>query len=446
MNILRNFMKEIKERVLIFDGSKGYMLQEMGMVGGECPELWNVTHPDEVRKIYSLYKEAGANVIQTNTFQGSRMILEKYGLGDRTFELNFEGARLAKEVMGNGGYVAASIGPLGKLFEPLGELTFDNAYSAFKEQVQALVDGGVDIINFETFTDLAEMRAALLAAKETCNLPVICSMAFEENGRTLMGTDPYVVVSVLKSLGADMVGTNCSFGSVHMLNIVKVMHEAGGIYLSAKPNAGLPELIDGVTIYSEKPAQFAAVAGEYCKLGVRLFGGCCGTTPEFIKEIKSVLTDAVVPKLCSKTEQIITSGVKLLNLGNSKKINTGYLISDKSNLLIDEKIKNSLEYIVDKALEIACEGYDAIYINADRINGSGQLLANIIDTAQGYIKEPFIIETKKPQSLANALRIYRGKAGVVVNGCNEKLMEELIIIARKYGSTIVDKSIIISEE
>jgi 5-methyltetrahydrofolate--homocysteine methyltransferase len=225
---VKSFLEEIKNRVLIFDGSKGYLLQRLGMKGGECPELWNVTHAALVKEIYRKYKEAGSDVIQTNTFQGNRNQLEKYSLGDRTYELNFEGTRLAREVMGRDGFVAASIGPVGKLFEPSGDLTFEACYEIFKEQLRGVVDGGADIINFETFTDLAEMRAALLAAKETTDLPVICSLAFESGGRTMMGTDPCTAVTVLKSLGADMVGTNCSFGPQHLLEVVKKMSEAGG--------------------------------------------------------------------------------------------------------------------------------------------------------------------------------------------------------------------------
>jgi methionine synthase I (cobalamin-dependent) len=283
------FMKSISERILIYDGSKGFMLQQMGMKGGECPELWNVTHPEKVMEIYRMYKDAGADVIQTNTFQGSRVQLEKYSLGEKTYELNYEGARLARQVMGKDGFVAGSVGPLGKLFEPSGELTFDDAYEAFALQVKALADGGVDVINLETFTDIAEIRAALIASIETAGLPVICSMAFEQNGRTLMGTDPFNAAVTLKSLGASMAGTNCSCGPEQQLDILKEMSRVGGIYLSVKPNAGLPEMVDGRTVYRETPERFAEISLEYVKYGAKLIGGCCGTTPEHIKAISAAL-------------------------------------------------------------------------------------------------------------------------------------------------------------
>jgi 5-methyltetrahydrofolate--homocysteine methyltransferase len=437
---LKHFIKEIKERVLLFDGSKGTMLQQMGMSGGECPEAWNSTHSEEVKKVYALYKEAGSDVIQTNTFQGNRPKLEEYGLGDRTHELNYEGARLARNVMGRDGFVAASIGPVGKLFEPSGELTFQAAYEVYREQVKAVAEGGADIINFETFTDIAEMRAALLAAKETVQLPVICSMSFEANGRTLMGTDPYTAGVILKSLGADMMGTNCSLGPEHLLDILRQMAEAGGIPLSVKPNAGLPEVIDGKTVYRESPEKFARLAGEFVRLGVRLIGGCCGTTPEFIKALKAALKGIEPEKLTNRSGHIITSSVKVLNLDAANQPTIGLIHAGKDSRLLHELRSGNYEYIVDHALELSSEGYDAIWINIDEVQGSEEVLGKVVNAAQGYLKEPFILETGNAAALAKALRVYKGKAGVIVNDLEKGLMEELLMAARKYGSTIVDKS------
>jgi len=175
---MKDFLREIEKRVLIYDGSKGYMLQEVGLKGGECGEFWNITKKDEVKSVYLKYFAAGSDVIQTNTFPGNRAHLEKFSLSERTYDINYWGTKLAREAAGDDRLVAASIGPTGTLFEPSGELSFEAAYEIYKEQVQAVVDGGADIINFETFTDVAEMRAALLAAKENSNLPVICSMSF----------------------------------------------------------------------------------------------------------------------------------------------------------------------------------------------------------------------------------------------------------------------------
>lgn len=437
---MREFLKEIKEKILIFDGSKGVMLQWLGMKGGECPELWNIEHSEEVKSIYLSYKNAGADVIQTNTFQGNRKVLEKYSLQDKTYELNYEGTKLAKDVMGKDGFVAASIGPIGELFEPSGELTFDKAYEVFKEQIKAVADGGADIINFETFTDVAEMRAALIAAKEVSNLPVICSIAFEANGKTLMGTDPYTAGIVLKSLGADMIGTNCSFGPEHMLEIVKKMYEVGGISLSVKPNAGLPEIIDGKSVYKESSEKFAHLSKEFVKYNARLIGGCCGTTPLFIKAIKESMDNLEVPKIYKKSELIISSGVKSLIIDTLEKINVGQINADDDTELVNKLKVGNLEFIIDKALDLSTEDVEAIFINVDNAEGTEKLLADVVNTAQGYIKEPFILETRKPDVLEAALRVYKGKAGVVVNRFPIEEIEGLLTVAKKYGSTIIDSS------
>jgi 5-methyltetrahydrofolate--homocysteine methyltransferase len=435
---VKSFLEEIKNRVLIFDGSKGYLLQRLGMKGGECPELWNVTHAALVKEIYRKYKEAGSDVIQTNTFQGNRNQLEKYSLGDRTYELNFEGTRLAREVMGRDGFVAASIGPVGKLFEPSGDLTFEACYEIFKEQLRGVVDGGADIINFETFTDLAEMRAALLAAKETTDLPVICSLAFESGGRTMMGTDPCTAVTVLKSLGADVVGTNCSFGPQHLLEVVKKMSEAGGGFLSAKPNAGIPEVINGEQVYKESPEDFAKAAVQFIKHGVRLIGGCCGTTPEFIAEVGRRIKGLKVPEVLVRSEQAIASGVRTLFVKDLKGASLGKISVKHDKELLKGLSNGDLGMIEDLSMDLSAEDYDVVYINVDGAAKDEKLLAKVINIAQGYIKAPFIIETENPKALECGLRIFKGKAGVVVSRHKGKTAEQLIRTAKKYGSAILD--------
>lgn len=440
---MSNLLEDIKSKVLVYDGSKGTMLHRYGMKGGECPELWNVTHAEDVKKVYNSYKEAGADVIQSNTFQGSRIKLEEYSLDSRTYELNYESIRLAKEVMGNEGFVAGSIGPIGKLFEPSGDLTFECAYETFKEQVKAIADAGADAINFETFTDLAEMRAALLAAKDVTNLPVICSIAFESNGRTLMGTDPKVAAVVLESLGADMVGTNCSLGPQHLVEIIKSMNDVCGLPLCAKPNAGLPELVNGEAVFKESPENFSRLAAEFVKYGVRLIGGCCGTTPEFIKALKDAIEGLEVPQLKNFDQQsFITSSVKLLDVKETENLKVGQ-ISTADESLSKELSGGNIDIIVDKAIDLASEGFDTIYVNVDAVGKDDNLLASVVNTAQGYLKEPMIIETVNVEALDKALKLYKGKAGVIINGLSTDINNKLTLVAKKYGSTIIDKNLIV---
>lgn len=431
-----DFLKEIKSRVLIHDGSKGYMLQKMGLKGGECPELWNVTHSDAVSDIYSLYKKAGSDVIQTNSFQGNRIKLAEYSLEDRVYELNYEAARLAREVMGKNGFVTGSIGPLGILFEPSGKLTFEKAYDTFKEQMKGLVDGGVDVINLETFTDVAEIRAALLAAKENFNLPVICSVSFLENGKTLMGSDPYTVAVILKSLGADMIGTNCSSEVTKMVDLARIMYEATGIPVSVKPNAGIPEVVNGEVRYNITPSEFAKISKEFVKYGARLIGGCCGTTPEHVQSIRVEIDGIEVPKLCSKGEHVITSSVKSVIIEND-----GLKIAE-INSFKDEELYSSLnagnvDCVLDRALDLTDGGFDAVLVNLGNISSQEVLLAEAVNTIQSYVKEPVLIETTNSAALEKALRIYKGKAGVVVSSSDDSI-EEILRTSAKYGSTIVE--------
>lgn len=428
------FLKEIKKRVLIHDGSKGYMLQKLGLKGGECGELWNLTHQEAVKEVYRAYLKAGSDVIQTNTFPGNRIHLQKFGLDDKTYDINHYGAKLAKEVAGEQAFVSASIGPTGLLFEPSGELTFKKAYEIFHEQVKAVSDGGADIINFETFTDIAELRAAYLAARDVTDVPVICSLAFENNGRTLMGTDPLTAVAVFRSMGADMVGANCSFGPEHMEGIVRKMYEAGGGYLSVKPNAGLPEVIDGCVYYNETPEHFAEMASVFASLGARLIGGCCGTTPEFIKELKQKIAGLDPIATVDSHERIISSAVKCVYLEQLDTENI-YKLDVSVDQTVSKALQNGdLSWVEDSALDLAAEGYDAIYVNIGRANEGSKYLAEVVDRLQWYVRDPLIIETDDAAALEETLRIYRGIAGVVIRSNDTAKLKD---IAARYGSEII---------
>ncbi len=433
---MKDFLKDIENRVLIHDGSKGYMLQRLGLKGGECGELWNLTNQEAVREVYRAYLEAGSDVIQTNTFPGNRVHLSKYGLGDKTYDINYWGAKLAKEVAGDSAYVCASLGPTGILFEPSGELSFQKAYEIYCEQVKAVADGGADIINFETFTDLAELRAAYLAARDTTDLPVICSLAFENNGRTLMGTDPFTAVAVLKALGVDMAGTNCSFGPEHMAGIVKSLHDAGCGYLSVKPNAGLPEVTEDKVVYKETPEHFAELAAAFIDNGARLIGGCCGTTPEYIKALKEKVAGLGPVSAGERPKGVITSSVKYIYADKLDTDNVFKLDASTNTEMLEALKKNDMTWVEDTALDVAAEGYDAVYVNIDAASSSDDLLSVVVDRLQWYIREPIIIETKAAAALEKTLRIYRGVAGIVI-ASDAAGKAALAAAAEKYGSVVI---------
>jgi len=404
------FLNDINNKVLIYDGSKGFMLQLAGLPAGDSPESFNSAHPEIVFNLHKAYVDAGCDVIQTNTFTGNRVMLEKHGLGEMTVELNRNGAEIAKKAAGGNAYVAASIGPTGLLFEPFGELTFSNAYDIFKEQVLAIAEGGADIINFETFTDILEMKAALLAAKENTDLPVICSMAFEKNKRTLMGTDPASCARILKAAGADMVGANCSFGPEHMIKIIAEMAKTGE-YLSVKPNAGLPRIEDGKTVYDQCAVDFADEMIKYFELNVRLIGGCCGTTPEYIKEIlkRKKLSNYSGevdsrPYLCSQSSSIPVSDI--VSIGK-------VIITDGTDEYDTADDIQELAYSEKNAIEIVYKGADE--------NRLGDIIAGI----PGIGKKPLIISGDNDKAIINALRTFPGIIGIRSN------------LNNKYGAVVI---------
>lgn len=433
---MNDFLREIEKRILVHDGSKGYMLQKMGLKGGECGEAWNISNQDAVRTVYRGYLEAGSDVIQTNTFPGNRIHLERFGLGDKAYEINYWGVKLAREIADGKAFVCASAGPTGSLFEPSGELTFDRAREVFHEQVKAFADGGADIINFESFSDLAELKAAYFSAREICNLPVICSMTFGNNGRTLMGTDPFIAVSVLKSLGADMVGANCSFGPEHMTGIVKSFYDAGGGYLSVKPNAGIPKVDGDDVVYEGTPGCFADEVLNYAGYGARLIGGCCGTTPSYISALKSRISNIEPGAVIERPSGYITSGTKCIHISKINRGNTGLLDASSNNALLKALTDNNLSHVEDAALDMASEGFAAVRININGAGGDAMLLSRVVDRVQLYVREPLILETEDAALLLNALTIYRGAAGVVIGG-EESKKAALKEIVKKYGGVIM---------
>ncbi|MGI6562938.1 MAG: homocysteine S-methyltransferase family protein [Clostridia bacterium] len=424
---MESFIDKIKENVLTFDGSKGYMLQQEGLSGGESAEVWNITQSRTVRELYRKYKEAGSDVIQTNTFQGTRYHLMKHGYADQVYEINYTAAKTAKEVMGKDGYVAASVGPIGRMMTPSGDLTHDEAYELFKEQMIPLVEGGVDAVNFETFTDVAELRIAVLALKDVKkDMPVIASVAFEENKRTLMGTSPYTAALILKSLGCDLVGTNCSFGPGHMLDIVKEMNRAGGP-LSVKPNAGIPCYEHGRAVYDQSPEEFARLCEEFLPYGASLIGGCCGTTPSFVAELKKRFK-GVKPYVNVYTETCeIASLSSVVKIDNFEKCSFTELNVD------DTFEKGDLFDLMTLAMDARDEDTDVILFRGGESLNIEQVCRSF-DIYQGYSNKPLVFHVKRKDLLDRLLSLYRGRAGVITDKDRN-----LVETAFRYGAFVIDR-------
>lgn len=293
---MKPFLEALDERVLVCDGAMGTMLYAKGVFINRCFDSLNVISPDTVMEVHQDYVRAGADVLETNTFGANRVKLRSFGLADQIHEINAEGARLARRAARDQAFVAGAIGPLGVRIEPWGKMGTDEAETFFREQVEGLVAGGVDLFILETFRDLNEMGAAISAVRSVSRLPIVAQMTIEDDGNTLDGTPPEQFAPDMERRGADVVGVNCSIGPAHMLETIARMATVIRSRLSAQPNAGRPRDIEGRNIYLSSPEYLASYARRFAQQGVRLVGGCCGTTPEHIRQMKGAIKQMNVGK------------------------------------------------------------------------------------------------------------------------------------------------------
>jgi homocysteine S-methyltransferase len=289
------FLDAIAARVLVCDGAMGTMLYARGVFVNRSFDALNLTSPDLVSEVHREYLRAGADVVETNTFGANRIKLGSFGLADKLHEINLAGARIARQVARDGAYVAGAIGPLSVRIEPWGRMGVDEAEACFREQAAALVEGGVDLIVLETFRDVNEIGAAIAAIRKTCDLPIVAQMTTEEDGNSLDGTPPEEFVPALERAGASVIGVNCSVGPAPMLETIERIARVSRNPLAAQPNAGRPREIEGRNIYLSSPEYLASYARRFVQHGVRLVGGCCGTTPEHIRQIRQVVRSLELP-------------------------------------------------------------------------------------------------------------------------------------------------------
>ena len=309
--------KYLKDNLLIFDGAMGTMLQREGLSIGDNPEIFGLKNPDKLLKIHKKYLEAGSNVLTTNTFGCNELKVTK--LGYTVEEIIDSAIKIAKQAISESGkskprFVALDIGPIGEMLEPMGTLSFDRAYEIFKRQAIQGEKSGADLIIIETMMDLYEAKAAVLAAKENTNLPVICTMTFDENGRSFTGCLPESMVATLEGLGVDALGVNCSLGPKQLLPIVKIITGLSNVPVIVQANAGLPEIENGKTIYKMTANEFFQGVKKFVDLGVSIIGGCCGTNETFIKEVCDNM-DLLQKKLPNKKEStIVCSASKYVDI------------------------------------------------------------------------------------------------------------------------------------
>lgn len=425
----------------IFDGAMGTMLQAGGLKPGACPELMNIDAPEVVRAIHEEYIAAGATIIETNTFGASRLKLDHYSLADRMEEINAAAVRIAKEAAGTRAKVAGSMGPTGRFIEPLGDLGFEEAYEGFREQAKALADAGADYLIIETCIDIQEMRAALLAAKEVTDLPIICQLSYSEDGRTVTGTDPESAAVILDGLGADVIGVNCSLGPEELVPVVKTLAASCRAPISVQPNAGMPFLKDGKTCFPMGPEEFGTWGPKLLAAGATYLGGCCGTTPAHIKSLAESVRGLAEP--------VRAQGRRLLKLASRSRTVT--IDRDLPTVLIGERInptgrkklaaeikEGSLLSVKKEAVNQVKAGARLLDVNmgVGGIDQAAAMQRAVREIAQ-ITDAPLVIDTSDARSLEAGLRAYPGRALINSVSAEDARIHDFLPLAKKYGAAIL---------
>ena len=420
--------------LLLFDGAMGTQLQARGLAAGEVPELLCLTNPRQITQIHQAYVQAGSEVVTTNTFGASAP-----KLGDAaTVEEVFSAAVACAKASG-ARYVAADIGPTGSLLEPMGTLPFDDAYELFAQQVRAADAAGADLFIIETMADLAEAKAAVLAAKECSDLPIFCTMTFDEDGRTFLGTTPEVAAKTLSSLGANVVGINCSLGPKDVAPLVRRMLPWSSVPVMAQANAGLPHVEDGVTLYDIKPAEYCKAVRDMLDAGVTVIGGCCGTTPAYIAGERDLLATRVPAARSICDDFAVTSSQRLVSLPAGHVGVIGERINPTGKRRMKEALRSgNYDYVMQEAISQTDAGAQVLDVNAGlpEIDESATLRRLMADL-QGVTNLPLQVDSAVPATIEAAVRSYPGKP--IINSTNGKqeTMDAVIPIAAHYGCALV---------
>ena len=431
---MKNFRNDLKSKFLFFDGGTGTVLQSMGLSAGEAPEIWSLTNPDKITELHRSYLSAGANIIKANTFGINPL---KYG---NCAELISASLACAKEAMRDfpDAYLAYDLGPLGRLLEPLGDLSFNDAVEAFSSCLKYAKDGGCDLILIETMNDSYETKAAIVAAKETTDLPIIVTNAYGEDGKVMTGADASAMCVLLEGLGVDAFGANCSFGPDMMLPIAEQLLSVSSTPIVMNPNAGLPTVVNGKTVFTTSPTEFAQYIRKMAEMGVTVLGGCCGTTPEHIREAVNAVKGVTFKIPTEKNDTVVSSYAKSVKLGNDP-----ILIGERINPTGKPKLKaalreNNIGYLLVEASREEEAGAHILDVNMGLPDiDEAEMMEKAVKELQSVTSLPLQLDSSDPKALENAMRIYNGKPLVnSVNGEKEK-MDAVFPLVKKYGGTVV---------
>lgn len=444
-----DFREYLHAGYVVLDGATGTNLQNAGMKSGDCPEQWIVDHPDIFIELQRNYIEAGADVLYTPTFTSTSIKLAEYGLADEQETLVHRLAGLTKQAVALSGastdrkiYILGDISMTGQQLEPVGTLPFEDLVDVYKQEAALLIKEGVDGFVIETMMSLQECRAALLAVKETCDLPVIVTLTYQEDGRTLFGTNPETAAIVMQAMGADAVGINCSAGPDSMLAAVKNMAQYTEIPIVVKPNAGLPKLVDGVTVFDMEPEVFVKHMMPLADAGATVLGGCCGTTPEHIRQLRKALDGRSTPKRerAVKAVRALTTERNFFPIsldGNFTIV--GERINPTGKKALQEELRQGkLDLVLDMAEEQTAHGARVLDVNMG-MNGidEEEMMVKAVQALTTAVDVPLSIDSSYVEVIERALRIYPGRALINSISMEKDKMHKLLPIAKKYGAMFI---------
>ena len=433
------FREYLKDNIVYLDGGMGTLLQNKGLNPGECPENWNVTHSDVIIDIHKAYYDAGSNVVCTNTFGANSIKFNENEL-EKIIKAAIQNAKKAQELTLNKGqkFIALDIGPSGKLLKPLGDLDFEDAVSVFSKTVKLGKKYGADLVMIETMNDSYETKAALLAVKENCDLPVIVSNAYSDDGCLMTGATPETMIAILEGMGADVIGANCSFGPKQLVGVAKRLVDRASVPVSLKPNAGLPKSVDGKTIFDVDSSEFSNDIKAIVEYGVRVVGGCCGTTPEYIKALVEKTTGIKPKAIADKKITTVASYTHTVDF-DKKPVLIGERINPTGKKRFKQALReNDIAYVLNEGVNQQEKGVHILDVNVGLPDvDEVELLTRVVCELQGVIDLPLQIDTSNSIAMEKALRYYNGKAMInSVNGKQES-MDAVFPLVKKYGGVVV---------
>lgn len=427
--------EKLGKELLFFDGGMGTLLQEEGLRPGELPEVWNIEKKEIIQKIYRAYYEAGSNILLTNTFGANAV---KYHGQSYSIKQIIEAAVENVRIAAPDAIVALDVGPTGKLLKPMGDLSFEETYEAFKEAMICGEKAGADLIHIETMSDTYEVKAAVLAAKENTKLPVFATMIFDERGKLLTGGDVPTVVALLEGLRVDALGINCGMGPEQMLPILKEIAKYTSLPIVVKPNAGLPKQKDGKTTYDVVPEMFATALQEIVRNGACVIGGCCGTTPDHIRAMVNACKDMEIIKPTHKSRTLVSSYGRTVEIGEVPVI-IGERINPTGKSKFKQALKeHNLDYILKEAITQQDHGAHILDVNVGLPDiDEVAMMKEVVTELQNITNLPLQIDTVNAKALEEAMRIYNGKPMVNSVSGKQESMDVVFPLVKKYGGVVV---------